>query len=378
MNAPPTFPAPARNAGLDALKAALTVLVVFHHTAIAYGASGSWFLQEIAPDGSLSSLVLTIFCTLNQAFFMGLFFLIAGSMTPGAIRRRGAAAFLRERLLRLGLPFVAFVLVLGPLAVALAKIPDGIPVLATLSRLAREGAVIPGPMWFVEALLIFSAVYVALRALLRPQRLERPRPFPSNRLLAAGALGVGAAAFLLRLRWPAGAAVLALQLGYFPSYVVLFLAGCLGAEGKWLQRIPDGQTAAWLKISIGAAIALVAVLAGLRASGGDTGAASGGWTLLAAFYAVWEPLFAWGAIMALLVVFQRRFVALGPVGSRLARRAYLVYVIHPPVLVGVTLVLGGLAAPALVKVLLAGSAACALCFGLAGLLLLIPAVRRVV
>lgn len=369
---------PTRNAGLDALKAALTVLVVFHHAAIAYGASGSWFYQEIAPNDSASSLVLTIFCTLNQAFFMGLFFLIAGSMTPGAIGRRGAGPFLRERFMRLGLPLVAFVLVLGPLAVALGKIPDGAPVLATLSRLAAEGAVIPGPMWFVEALLIFSVGYAALRAAAGPQRLETARPFPSNTLLAAGALGVGAVAFLARLRWPVGQAIFALQLGYFPGYVVLFLAGCLGAKGRWLERIPDGQMRAWLTGSLGAAIALVAVLTALRASGGDAAPASGGWNALAAFYAFWEPLFAWGVILALLVVFQRRFVVLGPVWSRLARRAYLIYIIHPPVLVAVSLLLGGLAAPALLKVLLAGSAASALCFVLAGALLLIPAIRRVV
>jgi hypothetical protein len=62
----------------------------------------------------------------------------------------------------------------------------------------------------------------------------------------------------------------------------------------------------------------------------------------------------------------------------LARRAYLIYIIHPPILVGVSLALGGLAAPALVKFALAGSAASALCFLAAGALLAIPAVRRVV
>ena len=35
---------------------------------------------------------------------MGLFFLIAGSLTPPAIARHGAAGFLRERVIRLGLP----------------------------------------------------------------------------------------------------------------------------------------------------------------------------------------------------------------------------------------------------------------------------------
>ena len=121
---------------------------------------------------------------------------------------------------------------------ALAETVHGHPFLATLGRLARRGAIIPGPMWFVEALLIFCAAYVALRALVGPARLERARPFPSNRVLAIAALGTGAAAFLLRLRWPAGAEVMGLQIGYFASYVVLFLAGCLGAKSRWFENVP--------------------------------------------------------------------------------------------------------------------------------------------
>jgi hypothetical protein len=62
----------------------------------------------------------------------------------------------------------------------------------------------------------------------------------------------------------------------------------------------------------------------------------------------------------------------------LARRAYLIYIIHPPILVGVALAMRGLAAPALMIFAIAGSAASALCFLAAGALLTIPAVRRVV
>jgi hypothetical protein len=48
---------------------------------------------------------------------MGLFFLVVGSLTPKAMARRGAAGFLRERLVRLGLPLLVFILVLGQLTV---------------------------------------------------------------------------------------------------------------------------------------------------------------------------------------------------------------------------------------------------------------------
>src|ERR1700735_291013 len=37
----------SRNAGIDALRASLTLLVVFHHAAVTYGGEGSWFYVEI-------------------------------------------------------------------------------------------------------------------------------------------------------------------------------------------------------------------------------------------------------------------------------------------------------------------------------------------
>jgi hypothetical protein len=39
--------ATSRNAGIDALRASLTLLVVFHHAAVTYGGEGSWFYVEI-------------------------------------------------------------------------------------------------------------------------------------------------------------------------------------------------------------------------------------------------------------------------------------------------------------------------------------------
>lgn len=104
---------------------------------------------------------------------------------------------------------------------ALGKIPDGAAVLSdAVPAHARARADLrPDVVRRGAADLLLG--YVALRAALGPQRLERARPFPSNRALATAALGTGAAALLLRLRWPAGEAVLSLQIGYFASYVVL-------------------------------------------------------------------------------------------------------------------------------------------------------------
>src|SRR5215475_13190314 len=118
--------AKARNGGIDALRAAVTLLVVFHHTAITYGAIGGWYYREIDPSTkSLGGILLILFCTINQAWFMGLFFLLAGYYTPASYDRHGPAGFARERLLRLGIPLLIYFFLLHPLTVALAATTKG-------------------------------------------------------------------------------------------------------------------------------------------------------------------------------------------------------------------------------------------------------------
>ena len=62
----------------------------------------------------------------------------------------------------------------------------------------------------------------------------------------------------------------------------------------------------------------------------------------------------------------------------LNRRSYSVYIIHPVVLVGISLLLRAWAAPALVKFALTGSLACATCWILADPLVRVPGLRRIV
>ena len=110
---------------------------------------------------------------------------------------------------------------------------------------------------------------------------------------------------------------------------------------------------------------------------GIQGRPEGGWNVPALVYAFWEPFVAWGVILALVQRCGKRFRELGPIGTRLARRAFAIYAIHPPVVVAVTLAWRSVAAPALLKFAVSGSVACVLCYVLAGLLLHVRGVKRV-
>ncbi|WOB07620.1 acyltransferase [Piscinibacter gummiphilus] len=238
-----------RHDGLDRLKAGLTLLVVFHHTAITYGGAGGWFYRELTQSDRPSSIVLTFFCAINQAWFMGLFFLIAGYFTPRALEHKSAARFLGDKLVRLGIPLLVFGWLLGPATIALVQSTlrerDFTQVLAALWQ---RGVFEQGPLWFATALLIMAlASLLVHRVAGWPQRGTRPPP--SDRQLLAAALVCGAAAFALRLVWPVGTTWWGLQLGYFAGYTILYVAGNLAAQHGWLDRMPEPQVRRWRRIA---------------------------------------------------------------------------------------------------------------------------------
>lgn len=73
---------------LDNIRVFLTGLVVLHHFAITYGAPGWWFYVEQPVDG-LTGAVLFPFVAINQAYFMGFFFLLSAYLLPGSLKRKG-------------------------------------------------------------------------------------------------------------------------------------------------------------------------------------------------------------------------------------------------------------------------------------------------
>lgn len=79
-----------------------------------------------------------------------------------------------------------------------------------------------------------------------------------------------------------------------------------------------------------------------------------------------------GAILFLVDRFQRCFDRLTGAWRPLSRRAYAIYIIHPPVLVGVALAWRHVPANPFLKFTVTGSVACVACYLVAGLLLRVP------
>ena len=106
-----------RLAFIDNVRIFVITLVIAHHAAQAYGPTGgTWPIAN-----PVRTFLLEPFFWVNASFFMGLLFLISGYFVAWSYERKGAAAFLKGRFIRIGIPLLVFTLgVMGPISYLLA------------------------------------------------------------------------------------------------------------------------------------------------------------------------------------------------------------------------------------------------------------------
>ena len=129
--APATVPAHlasttrSRLAYLDNLKIGLIAGIIAAHAINSYTDFGSWAYQPVqdVAVSKATETVFTIVMSFAALFLMGLFFLISGLLTPPSLERKGVRRFVNDRLLRLGVPFAAFTLLLWPFTIYVVREP---------------------------------------------------------------------------------------------------------------------------------------------------------------------------------------------------------------------------------------------------------------
>ncbi|MEW1660154.1 acyltransferase family protein [Streptomyces sp. NPDC093707] len=387
-------PRPPRLYYIDNLRIALTALVVLHHTAVTYGNIPAWYYTEPAKDWT--GLALDAFVVLNQAFFMGFFFMIAGYFTPASYDRKGPRPFLRDRLRRLGIPLLVFLVLIRP-------VTDFGGFLHLRTVFAARGDALPywiyylvswdpGPLWFAEVLLAFALLYVLVRrrAARRhglgaaaggpaagPPTIDRPMPRPLRpRAVVLFTIGLALATYGWRVLVPNGVSVPFLGLptpGYAVQYASFFVLGVLAQRRGWPQSLSRRTGRLGFAAATVATLAYLPVLVTAKDSRAFDG--HGTWQSLAA--AAWESAFAVGVVLGLTVLFRERLNRQGRSAAFLSRHAFAVYVLHAPVLVALGHAFGRLHAPAVAKFAVVAVLALPLCWALAYLVRRLPRADRV-
>lgn len=227
---------PARVGYLDAVRAALTVIVVVHHAAGALAGSGSLGLS-IGDFRSVAQPILLSFQLLNQCFFMALFFFLSGLFAPPSVARKGVRGFLRDRGARLGLPFLPIYLVLAPGWMLVVQAAQG----TLFSGFAPSYV---GPLWFVVWLFVFSFAYASVANDGGPDRhVVCALPGPGTLALVGAGLGVVQA---LQLLFFPAFPLMPITFGSLPFDMAAFVAGVLARRNGWLAA-PFPRALVWAR-----------------------------------------------------------------------------------------------------------------------------------
>jgi glucan biosynthesis protein C len=378
--------AQVRFAFIDNLRILLVILVILHHLAITYGAEGPWNYREGQAD-AVTSTVLTLFVAVNEAFFMGLYFLIAAYFVLPSLERKGSSQFMRERGLRLGLPLALQLLIIAPLLSYVL----GITVWGFNGSLwayvgeywAHYEQLDTGPLWFVEALLIFSVLCALWWRMTKHQvhKIGSQGGAPGNAAIAVFALVVGLTSFVVRIWLPVGwsFAPLGFQFPHFPQYIGLFAVGIIAYRRGWLSAISgDGARGRlWARVVIFLIILAPILFVAGGALDGSTADFRGGihWQALA--YALWEQFLCVGMVISLLVWFRRRYDHQGRLAREMSASVYAVYIFHASIVILVALALRSIELYPLLKFAIAALISLPICFMVGGLVKRLPLAQRI-
>jgi glucans biosynthesis protein C len=160
-----------RNLWVDYLRSALTVLVVAHHSSLAY-TTFAWFDKD-AYINSTHAIVdakrwigLDIFENFNDVFFMSLMFLIGGLFLFKSINKKGTFNFLKDRFYRLFIPF----LFVGTLFMLIAYFPsyyvahNNTDIIAYIKDFFVVEKWPVGPPWFIWVLFLFNVLFAVFHS----------------------------------------------------------------------------------------------------------------------------------------------------------------------------------------------------------------------
>jgi Acyltransferase family len=160
-----------RDLSMDYLRTTLVLMVLGHHSSLAYTTFARFSVNPVTH--AIISTAPVVDTTrwgffdyaenFNDVFFMALMFFVSGVFVYSALKRHGTLEFLRDRFLRLGLPFAVAVTLWMPVAYYAMWQRTGMDrgYWNYYKMLAARGFIV-GPPWFVWLLLFFDVILALL------------------------------------------------------------------------------------------------------------------------------------------------------------------------------------------------------------------------
>ncbi|NBB48227.1 acyltransferase family protein [Rhizobium sp. CRIBSB] len=336
--------ASAREHHWDSLRAFLMLLGIPYHAAMAYNARVLWDIQS--PD---KSEFLTFLSGVLVTFRMPAFFIVAGYFAAMMLEKRPPAMWLRSRLVRLGIPFLTGLVLLAPLQVVLIDLNGAMtgatPMADAIDRAARD-VTHPGfgwimHLWFLPALLAYSGLLVLLDHVARSSPLASVRTrlvhddlVPSHAALPLLILALAIWQVLVQLSQARMLAIdgtlpylIAHGIDPYLRYLPFFLVGVL------IRRVPSIRSAliwraGWRMPLLACATAILASL--LRGRDG---------TSLGIAYDAVDGAAAVLLSLVIVGIAERFWNRPNPHVDRIVDASFSIYLLHHPIIYGLTTLL---------------------------------------
>ena len=343
---PAAVTAGVRQHGLDALRAGALLLGILLHSLLPFVPGLPWLVND-----TQTSMLLGIPVYVIHLFRMTLFMLLAGYFGRLVLQRRGPGRYLRDRVLRILLPFIVFwpisVLSLGILAVVNAQVHR----IGLVAPPTPEGPAFlminPGQLWFLLVLMQCVVIMLVVRGLAvlvlgqdrcadLAARCGRILSAPAGVVIAALPYAIG---LLVQGSVLGGIIAPSTLLPSAPSLITYLGAF---AVGWWLHARSDALTriARWWPVYLAGAVILTVVGLGQSDPGSTTPLPVAAGVMAVA---------GWCWVYGLLGVCTRHLTGERPSVRYLADASYWMYLIHLPLLVGFEILLVALDWPILIK-----------------------------
>jgi glucans biosynthesis protein C len=312
---------------IDNLRAAVILLVVVLHGSMTYMAYAPAWWYVINPQTSLffTALVLAI-----DVPIMPVMFFISGYFVLPGLQRRGAAAFLKDKAWRIGLPWLLGVLLLAPPTAYLSYYSRHVPMglLEFWQTDFWTKAYQQSVYWYLGILL---TLFLALALVYQwrpglPARLARGA-WPAWPLLAGFAALMAAGFLVLNLffdldAWQNAGYVLVFQPLRLPLYAGYFALGVYAQRQGWFTA--EGYRPGLANWGAGSLL-LGAVYVGWRLS--PVSSSPDLWSK--ALTALLFNAFCLTTLMGALALFQAKVNGAGRVWRSLSANSYGIYYFHP-------------------------------------------------
>lgn len=215
---------------LDNLRILLILLVIFHHAGCGYNPYMTWYYNPSNPEEYMPWM--WPFLSINAAFTMGFFFMIAGYFVPMSFDKQGTRLFLKKKFIRLGIPMLVFSLCLS----------------LAYKRFDFFH------LWFLENLLFFCLVYALIRTLCMPIR-RKGNSKPTVFSVFIIGLVMGFMSHCIRKVSPQDNFIFAFNIlemepAHYPQYTMMFILGILSYRFSWFEKMTNRTGKAALMIGV--------------------------------------------------------------------------------------------------------------------------------